>query len=208
MSKLANHPKYRMFLAVFRTVLFVVGFAVLTVAFGIQARHRNAQSTVERVEVENIFLRIQEDKQLLPKQLKLWDILGSCPLSFERIVADTDSRLNKNSRFFDKDYIREQVSTIELHVSRQPKAMLYYLGACALHHDQPVARSIALLLIRECFSAKASVYYALRCAESADPLLSRLAQNIISNRYEPGGIIEKLSPAYLIKTRILETLLQ
>lgn len=199
MFKLVNSPKGRLLLALSRTAIFLVGFVLLAVAFRIQARHRNAQSTFERDEVETVFQLSQGNKPLSTKQKQLWEMLGDAPLSFERIVADTDSRLNKNSRFYDKGYVSEQVGVIESHVADQPKVMLYYLGACALHHDQPVARSIVLLLIRECYATKASIYYALRCAESTDPLLSRLAQNIISNRYEPGGITEKLSPSYLLK---------
>ncbi len=102
------------------------------------------------------------------------------------------------ARRIDKVYLDNQVEVLSSRIAAENEINLYLLGHYAEAGDSVEQRALALILIRELYPKKTSVFYANSLIRSSHPLLARIAGEIIYDRYKVEGPANKVKGGYFL----------
>lgn len=183
-------------------------FGLLLLVVFIPVRSHFAASTGSAVRPEQVVQALADAGQD-DQSRALWQRLEPTVVAFNRInqiitdqikeslvrKAETPQRLERR---IDKVYLDNQVSVLSSAIARESEINLYLLGHYASEAALPEQQALALILIRELYPKKTSVFYANSLVQSSHPLLKRIANEIIYDRYTVEGPANKVKTGFFL----------
>jgi len=161
----------------------------------IAARFSQAQPTprMNDAAVAQVFEQIEAGQAPAPALGKLWGEVGPAVIAFKRLSDHLTDQIQNGVLNPDKIYMEGQTDVIVQFVGRDAGTARQVLGYFCLHGKSDIERALALVILRELFPKKNSIYYAHHLSLDSYPLIAMQAHDIIAGDYPRGSLNDKLT---------------
>ena len=152
---------------------------------------------VDAEDVEEVFQQIAAGQPLEGRPQALWAEIGPAAVALKRLAAHVTDQVENGVRNPDKVYLEGQADVIAQFVARDARTALYFLAHVCLRGEIDMERILALVILRELFPKKNSVYYySNHLSLDSNATIALLARDIIAGSFPRGSLGDKLTDGY------------